>query len=168
MIVLQRTTRDNAMFIVPVLFILAAVLTWVALSANGWFSLDANISPHADWISPTFAALLWIALGVIIYRVMVPIIFKIEVHQDRVVFSDSTKPGNPVVLNRCDIKRFYVEPAQRWHNADAFYPVVYDTVSNHTEKISFNYVHQDTADEFFAAVRRQWGEEYVGEAVRAT
>lgn len=161
MVAIQRTTRDAAGLIFPVLILFTAALTYISFAAHGFAPVVGTIYSDASWLAPPIAVLLWILLIRYTYRLLFPVTFLTEVFHDRIVFTDSSKPNVPIVLLRSDIVRFYIKPRPRWATENGPYPVLYDTKQEQTKKISFNFVYDDTAQNFFRAIRNTWGEGYV-------
>ena len=161
MIAIQRTTRDSAGLIFPVLVLFTAALTYISLAAHGFAPIVGTIYSDASWLAPLISVLLWLFLIRYTYRLFFPVTFLTEVFPERIVFSDSSKPNVPIILQRPDIVRFYIEPRRWWHTEDGPYPVLYETTRKQTEKISLNFVYGDTAQNFFRAVRDTWGEKYI-------
>lgn len=163
MITLQRTTRDAAGLIFPTLVVSTVALTYLSLAAHGVAPMRGTAFSDAYWLAPTLAVLLWLLLFRYTYRLVFPVAFRTEVSADSIVFSDSSSPNQSQILNRFEIKRFYVKPRRWWHNEDAIYPVVYETVWNESKAISLNYVYHGTARDFLRAVLEEWGEDYIPE-----
>jgi hypothetical protein len=91
-----------------------------------------------------------------------PVIYLTEVFADRVVFSDTSNPTGPLVIQREDVIKFYVEPRLWWHDSysGGLHPVLCETRAGATIKINWNFVRDANAQEFFDAIRERWGEEY--------
>lgn len=122
-----------------------------------------TIHVDAPWFVPPAAVLLWLILIAYVYRLVFPISYRTEISSDRVVFRNSAKPHDPLVLQRSDILRFYIKPYRRWHGEHTAYPVMYETRWNQTEAISLSFVYDATAQKFFAAVAEEWGQDYLPE-----
>ena len=118
MIAAKRTSRDSALIILPVLLILTALLTYVSLALFDLVPVVGTISADATWIAPPIAVLLWLGLLKYVLGLIFPVIFLTEVFPERIVFSDSSNPANPIVIEREDVVKFYVEPARWWHSSD--------------------------------------------------
>ena len=161
MIALQRTTRDAAGCILPVLVMFAMMLTYISLAAYGVVPIAGTIYSAASWLAPVLSVALWFFLIRYVYRLAFPITFRTEVFTDRIVFSNTSKPNVDVILSRSDITRFYIKPGRWWHTEDATFPIMYDTKWNQSETISLNFVYDAMAQDFFQAVAEKWGPEYV-------
>ena len=161
MIALQRSTRDSACLIFPILVASTAALTYISLAAHGLAPIWGAIFSDAYWPTAIIAVLLWLLLFRYTYRLVDPVAFRTEVFADRIVFSHSSKPNERRTLNRSDIRRFYIKPHRWWDNDHATYPVVYETVWNQTQAISLNYIYDGTARDFLQAVREEWGQDYI-------
>lgn len=161
MIALQRTTRDSACLIFPILVVSTVALTYISLAAHSLAPIWGTMFSGAYWLAPIIAVLLWLLLFRYTYRLVYPVAFRTEVFADRIVFSDSSKPNERRTLNRSDIRRFYIKPHRWWDNDHATYPVVYETVWNQTQAISLNYVYDGTARDFLQAVHEEWGQGYI-------
>lgn len=161
MIALRRTSRDHCWFILPILVLIAAVPTYVSLAAYGFAPLFGTIYFATYWLAPLASIVLWCLLSWYVYRLFVPVVYRIEIHADRIILHDSSRADDAVVLRRRDVKRFFVERSRWWHNSESPRPVVYETCANEIEHLSMNFVYDDVADEFFEAVGKMWGSEYV-------
>ena len=161
MIALHRSTRDSAGLIFPTLVACTVALTYLSLAAHSVAPMWGTGFSDAYWLAPILAVLLWLLLFRYTYRLFYPIAFRTEVSADRIVFSNSSNPNRSQILNRSDVRRFYVKPHRWWHNEDTTYPVVYETVWNESKSISLNYVYDGTAGDFLQAVREEWGEDYI-------
>lgn len=161
MISLQRTTRDAWGFLLPVLVLFTGIFTYLALAAYSLVPVVGTIYAAACWLAPPAAVLLWLFLIAYFYRLVFPISYRTEISSDRVVFRNSAKPHDPLVLQRVDILRFYIKPYHRWHVESAVYPVMYETRWNQTEAISLSFVEDATAQEFLAAIAQEWGPDYL-------
>ena len=161
MIAFQRTTRDAAGCILPVLVMFTTILTYISLAAYGFVPIVGTIYSAASWLAPVLSVLLWLFLVRYVYRLIFPVAFRTEVFSDRVVFSDSSKPNEQIILKRRDIARFYIKPRRWWHTEDATYPIVYETTWNDAGTISLNFVYDGIAQDFFRAISEEWGPEYI-------
>ena len=163
MITIQRTTRDAAGCILPVLIFFAAMMTYVSLAAHGLVPLSGTIYRPAYWLAPLLSVALWGFLGHYLYRLYRPISYQTVVYPDRIDFVRSSKSTETTSLQRRDVSRFYVKPSKWWHNEDAIYPIMYETTWNDSREISVNFVYDAMANEFFRAITDQWGPEYIHE-----
>lgn len=157
MITLRRTTRDAWGFLLPILVLFTGIFTYLSLAAYGLAPVVGTIYADASWLAPPLAVLLWLFLIAYVYRLVFPVSYRTEIFSDRVVFQNSAKPHDPLVLQRSDILRFYIKPYRRWHVENAVYPVMYETRWNRTEAINVNFVDDATAQNFFAAIAQEWG-----------
>lgn len=161
MIAVKRTSRDSAGCILPVIGFFTFVMTYVSLAANELVPVFGNISADAKWLAPPITVVLWFIFVNYIRGLIYPTTYLTEVFSDRVVFTDSSNPENPTIYYRVDVVRFYVKPRKWCHHSDAFYPVICETRSGRTDRISWNFVFDDNSAPFFSAVREIWGKEYV-------
>ena len=58
MIAIQRTTRDSAGLIFPVLVLFTAALTYISLAAHGFAPIVGTIYSDASWLAPLISVLL--------------------------------------------------------------------------------------------------------------
>ena len=161
MIPLQRSSRDAWWFVLPILTFFVTALTYVSLAAHGFAPVVGDITSEASWLAPPICVLLWPVLVWYVYRLAVPVNYRIEVHAEHIVFHDSSKVDADVVLQRRDIRRFFVKPRRWWHTAEASCPVVYETCWNESIEVRRAFVSDDNANDFFEAVKRMWGSEYI-------
>ena len=113
MIAAKRTSRDSALIILPLLLILTALITYVALALLNLVPVVGTISKGSIWIVLPLAVLMSVGLMIYIYGLIYPVIYLTEIFPERIVFSDSSKPAQSLVIERKDVVKFYVEPA-RW------------------------------------------------------
>ena len=109
MIAAKRTSRDAAPIILPVLLILTALVTYISLELIGLVPVVGTISADATWVMP-ITVLLWLVLLKYVYGLIRPVIYLTEIFPERIVFSDSSNPENPIIIERDDVVKFYVEP----------------------------------------------------------
>ncbi len=151
MIAAKRTSRDSAVFILPVIILFCGVFTYVSLAANVLRRV-MDCATHFDSAMDS--------AGQIHLPLINPVTYLTEVFPDQIVFSDSSKPSDPTILRREDVVRFYIQPRRWWHNPDGFYPVLCETRAGETIEIGWDFVYDRTASPFFEAVRSTWGEQY--------
>ncbi|MCA9195258.1 MAG: hypothetical protein KDB03_25980 [Planctomycetales bacterium] len=136
-------------------------MTYLGLAAIGIAPIRGTNFADAYWVAPIIAVTLWLLLLRYCYRLVYSIVFRTEISKDRIVFSNSLKLNQPLILNRSEIRRFYIEPRRWWQHEDAISPVAYETVWNESRAASLNYVYDGTAGRFLQAVREEWGQEYL-------
>lgn len=161
MIAAKRTSRDAAAIILPVLLILTALMTYVSLASIGLVPVVGTISADATWVM-AITVLLWFVLLKYVYGLIHPVIYLTEIFPERIVFSDSSNPANPIIIARDDVVKFYVEPTRWWHSADGSdcYRILCETRTGKTMKLGWNFILSNNSQGFFDAVREVWGNEY--------
>ncbi|MCU0718437.1 MAG: hypothetical protein MUC83_01940 [Pirellula sp.] len=160
MIAAKRTTRDSAVFVIPVLAGFCSITTYASLAAYGVDPDFGAIASDNFWGASILAIVFWLALISYVLTLLDSVTYLTEVFPDRVELSDSSSPGKPIVFRREDVARFYIQPGQWWHNPDASYPVICETRSGQKIEIVWHFVDDSNSKGFFAAVRDVWGEEY--------
>ena len=160
MIELKRTSRDHWWLILPLLTMFTGVLTYVALAAYSFVPQVGAVLASAALLAPPISVALWLVLGWYIYRLISPVHFLTSVSQDSVVFRDSRRPHDAIVLNKNEIRRFFVQPSRWWHT-DGHLPVVYESCDGTETKISMNFVYDNSAAELFDAIELEWGPSFV-------
>lgn len=162
MIAAKRTSRDSALIILPVLVTLTALITYVALALLKLVPVVGTIAESTTWIVLPITVFMWLGLLIYIYGLIYPVVYLTEVFPEKIVFSDSSKPMHPIVIERKDVVKFYVEPTRWWHSSDGsdLYPVLCETRNGKIIKLGWNFVLSNNSREFFDAVREVWGDEY--------
>jgi hypothetical protein len=161
MIAAKRTSRDATAIILPVLLILTASMTYVSLESIGLVPVVGTISADAIWVM-AITVLLWFVLLKYVYGLIHPVIYLTEIFPERIIFSDSSNPANPIIIARDDVVKFYVEPTRWWHSADGSdcYRILCETRTGKTMKLGWNFILSNNSQGFFDAVREVWGNEY--------
>lgn len=161
MIAAKRTSRDSALIILPLLLILTALITYVALALLNLVPVVGTISKGSIWIVLPLAVLMWVGLMIYIYGLIYPVIYLTEIFPERIVFSDSSKPAQSLVIERKDVVKFYVEPARWWHSSHGsdLYPVLCETRNGKIIKLGWNFVLSNNSQGFFDAVRKVSGDD---------
>jgi hypothetical protein len=160
MIAAKKTTRDSAVFIIPVLAGFCGITTYASLATYGVVPGFGTMAEDASWGAPILAIAFWLVLISYVLTLLNPVTYLTEVFPDRVELSDSSNPGKPTIFRREDVARFYVQPGQWWRNPDASYPVICETRSGQKIEIVWHFVDDSNSKGFFTAVRDVWGEEY--------
>ena len=95
------------------------------------------------------------------YRIAFPIVYRIDILSDRVNFSDSSKPNQPLVLEKQHVVRFFWKSV-KYRTQNSW--LAYETLTANIGYIGREYVATSScADEFFEAVLSEWGPGFVPE-----
>jgi hypothetical protein len=159
-VVLERSTRDGWHIALPLTLFFVILITWLALLAIGQVPFVENIFIPQLVVLQLLAAMLWYHLVRYSYLLFFPVIYRVEIHQDRIVLHKSTLPHHDHVLKRENVKLFRFQQRRWWHNDDQIYPIVCET-TNQMETISIDFLYLNNSDDFFAGVAKLWGNEFV-------